>query len=66
MTSPNTTQYCLNCGRSEMEMPLVTLRHAGKQAWICSSCLPVLIHKPQQLAGKLQGAEQIEPANHDH
>jgi len=49
-----------------MEMPLVTLRHAGQAAWICSGCLPVLIHKPQELVGKLQGAELIEPADHDH
>jgi hypothetical protein len=43
---------------------LVSLRHAGNQAWICSQCLPVLIHNPQQLIGKLAGAEKIEPAAH--
>jgi len=66
MTETNTTQHCLNCGQSEMNVPLVTLRHAGKAAWICSGCLPILIHKPEQLIGKLQGAEQLKPAEHDH
>lgn len=56
---------CLNCDRSETEIPLVTLRHAGEQAWICSQCLPVLIHHPQKLAGKLGGAEDIPPASHE-
>lgn len=66
MTETSTTQHCLNCGRSEMDVPLVTLRHAGKSAWICSGCLPVLIHKPHQLVGKLQGAEQLSPTEHNH
>jgi len=66
MTETDTTQHCLNCGQSEMFAPLVTLRHAGQQAWICSNCLPILIHKPHQLAGKLAGADQLSPAKHDH
>jgi hypothetical protein len=49
-----------------MNAPLVTLRHARQQAWICSSCLPILIHKPHQLVGKLAGADQLSPAKHDH
>ena len=28
--------------------------------------LPVMIHKPQNLVGKLPGAETLIPANHDH
>lgn len=66
MTITTNIEKCLNCGRSEMEVPLVSLRHAGKQAWICSSCMPVLIHRPEQLVGKLQGAENLAPADHDH
>ncbi len=53
---------CLNCGRPETQIPLVTLRYAGQPAWICSQCLPVLIHHPERLAGKLEGAEEIPPA----
>lgn len=36
------------------------------QAWICSQCLPILIHHPQELAGKLSGAESLPPFQHDH
>ncbi len=61
MNHSNSTYICLNCQRSETEIPLVALRHDGQQAWICSQCLPILIHHPQRLAGKLDRAEQIEP-----
>jgi len=64
MQETNNTQHCLNCERPETVIPLVNLRYAGQQAWICSQCLPVLIHHPQQLAGKLAGAENLEPADH--
>lgn len=65
MTQSNLHQ-CLNCERTENQIPLVSLRYAGGQAWICSQCLPTLIHQPQNLAGKLAGADQIPPADHDH
>ncbi len=46
---------CLNCGRSEEQVPLVSLRFRGKPLSICPQCLPILIHRPEQLAGKLGG-----------
>lgn len=57
-------QKCLNCGTTENDMPLVTLTFSGKPAFICTRCLPVLIHNPQQLAGKLKGAENFPSAEH--
>lgn len=66
-TNMNETQkinHCLNCNVSENEIPLVNLSYSGKQVYICSSCLPVLIHNPQKLVGKLEGAENIQPAKH--
>jgi hypothetical protein len=51
--------YCLNCSRPETVIPLVSLRYAGNRAWICSSCLPILIHKPHQLTDKLTGADDF-------
>ena len=54
--------YCLNCKRPETVIPLVNLRYSGRQAWICSQCLPILIHNPQKLAGRLDGAENMNPA----
>ena len=50
---------CLNCGRSENDIPLVSLRYQRKEAWVCSQCLPQLIHQPQNLAGKLAGADSF-------
>ncbi len=47
------TFTCLNCGASEMERPLVSLKFQGKELFICPQCLPTLIHKPYQLADKL-------------
>lgn len=61
----NETLYCLNCERPDAQVPLVALRYAGQAAWICSQCLPVLIHKPQQLASKLAYAERLAPAEHE-
>jgi len=58
-------KHCLSCNRNENEIPLVTLTYTSKPAYICSFCLPMLIHHPQQLIGKLEGAENIPPAEHD-
>jgi hypothetical protein len=66
MQDKNSTQQCLNCNRAETEIPLVSLRYAGNEAWICSQCLPVLIHHPEQLVGKLAGADQFGPTPHGH
>ena len=64
MEETKNTYRCLNCNRPETAIPLVSLRYAGQSAWICSQCLPVLIHQPERLAGKLAGAENIAPAAH--
>lgn len=60
----DTMLVCLNCQRPESLVPLVSLRYQGSSAWICSQCLPVLIHDPQRLAGKLANAESMTPADH--
>jgi hypothetical protein len=52
---------CLNCGTSEQDRPLITLKFRGKEFSICPQCLPTLIHKPHQLAEKLP--EFIPPKN---
>jgi hypothetical protein len=57
MKETETSYQCLNCSRPEIEIPLVSLRFAGNQTWICSQCLPVLIHQPQKLASRLAQAE---------
>jgi hypothetical protein len=60
-------ERCGACDRSSHEVPLLTVRYMGETVWICSQHLPVLIHNPQQLAGRLRGAERLQPADHtDH
>jgi hypothetical protein len=63
--APSSTLHCLNCDRTEQEVPLVNLRYAGETRWICSQCFPLLIHQPQRLSGKLPGAEKLPAAAHD-
>jgi hypothetical protein len=57
---------CLNCGRSSNEIPLLNFEYRDGTFQLCPQCLPVIIHKPQNLAGKLPGAEGFAPANHEH
>lgn len=56
---------CLNCGRSAAEIPLLTLDYRGQQYALCPQCLPILIHKPQTLAEKLPGAENLKPVSQE-
>lgn len=65
MNKETTTQHCLSCSRSENEIPLVTLTYSSKPAFICSYCLPLLIHHPEKLIGRLEGADKIPPAEHN-
>jgi len=58
---------CLNCNATENEKPLLTINFQGNEKHICPQCLPVLIHKPANLADKLPGAENFgNPAEHHH
>lgn len=54
---------CAHCERDSHEVPLLTLRYHEHTAWICSQHLPILIHNPRQLAGKLADAERLAPAD---
>lgn len=56
---------CLNCGRSENEMPLLIIKFKGEEAHICSECFPLLIHNPSKLDGKLPGPKSVKPSSHE-
>ena len=58
---------CVYCERNSDEVPLVVLRYQDTEAWICPKHLPILIHKPHLLNGKLPGVENLvsEGKNHD-
>jgi len=59
--------YCLYCERDSEQVPLLAMRYRDAEVWICPQHLPILIHEPAKLAGKLPGAEDLNPApGHDH
>jgi hypothetical protein len=64
MNQTNEVKHCLNCNVTENEIPLINLNFAGRKEFICSRCLPILIHSPQKLVGKLDGADKIPSGNH--
>ncbi|AKX94708.1 4Fe-4S ferredoxin [Moorella thermoacetica] len=35
---------CVRCGAGEGEAVLLFARHRGESTWVCTRCLPVLIH----------------------
>ena len=53
MSDTKTDLTCLNCGSSETQVPMISIRFGGKPLWVCSRCMPVLIHEPDALAAKL-------------
>ena len=61
----DTKLECLVCQRGEQETPLLQIRTRGQTRWICSQHLPILIHDPARLVGKLPGAEGLEGAPAD-
>jgi len=37
-------QVCFRCGTDEDSAPLLPVRTEGTSAWVCTRCLPALIH----------------------
>jgi len=58
---------CIHCGQNSDQVPLIQIKYKQGDFWICPQHLPILIHKPAQLAGKLPGAEDLGvPEEHHH
>lgn len=58
--SMNTVKpFCIHCERDNTQVPLIALDYQDNKAWICPEHMPILIHKPHQLVGKLGGAEEL-------
>ena len=55
---------CLACERDSDVTPLIPLEYRGERLWICPQHLPLLIHDPGRLVGRLAGAEHLRPADH--
>jgi len=58
----NVSKSCLVCECTDDQTPLVTVQFRGIEYWICAQHIPLLIHEPGRLAGKLPGAESLKPA----
>lgn len=57
--------HCIYCERTSDEVPLLTLEFQDQKIKICPQHLPILIHNPAMLVGKMPGAEALSPADHD-
>jgi len=46
MAAPKTyiAQTCFRCGTDEDHVPLLPVRTEGTSTWVCTRCLPTLIH----------------------
>ncbi len=55
---------CLNCNRTDEQIPLLNLTFKNETKYICAQCLPVLIHKTHLLVDKLPGVDVTPPADH--
>ena len=58
------TPKCVHCERTSEEVPLMEIKFKDTQSWICPQHLPIMIHKPQLLVGKLPGAEYLDFEGH--
>ena len=66
MSGIKSVGLCVHCDRCEDEIPILRFYFLGEEKSICSSCLPILLHRPDRLVGRLEGAENISPATHSH
>lgn len=55
---------CIVCEQSSQEIPLLVLEFQNQHYWICPQHFPILIHKPEQLIGKLPGVEKLQGHQH--
>lgn len=60
-----TEKTCIACGRGADQTPLLTLDYRESMFSICAQHLPVLIHDPAQLIGRLAGAEAMRPSEQE-
>lgn len=57
MTNTISNDRCFNCARDEYVIPLIAWRFQGRDLWVCSECMPLLIHKWRQVQEQLAKVE---------
>jgi hypothetical protein len=51
---------CIVCDVSNQQVPLIKMDYRDEKVYVCPQHMPVLIHHPEQLVGKLPGAEEFK------
>ena len=57
---------CIYCEKDQLEVPLIQITYSGQSFYICPQHLPILIHKPAELADRLPGLEMLQPPDTSH
>ncbi|GBD91810.1 hypothetical protein BMS3Abin04_02542 [bacterium BMS3Abin04] len=57
MKNEDKLNVCISCNRDETIVPLVAITFAQQPTWICTQCLPTLIHEPQRLVEKFRSMD---------
>jgi hypothetical protein len=53
MEMPDQPQaVCLNCDRTEAQLPILAWHFQGRSLWVCSECTPHLIHHPERILAR--------------
>ena len=55
----NQKNECVLCGKPDSELPLIKLSYNNAPYFICPEHMPMLIHEPTALIGKMPGAENM-------
>ena len=50
---------CILCNKKDTDIPLIVMSYNRINYYLCPEHLPILIHKPDALVGKLPGAENM-------
>jgi len=61
----NQKTTCIHCDSGEDLVPLLVFNYRGGEYRICTEHLPVLIHHPHELTGKLPDMDKLNPVDHD-
>ena len=59
--SNDNLNICVSCNRPENVVPLASITFAKNATWICTQCLPTLIHDPQRLTDKFADMDTENP-----
>jgi hypothetical protein len=60
MTQEKNIGKCLVCEKTAEESPLFVLEYKQEELRICPAHVPLLIHQPQKLVGKIDNADQLQ------